>query len=64
MSHAQRGFTLIELVMVIVILSIMAAIALPKFASALRAYWPRTIRISRLWFLMMDPTCRCRVKSA
>jgi prepilin-type N-terminal cleavage/methylation domain-containing protein len=31
MSHAQRGFTLIELVMVIVILSIMAAVALPKF---------------------------------
>lgn len=32
MGHAQRGFTLIELVMVIVILSIMSAIALPKFA--------------------------------
>ena len=31
MSHAKHGFTLIELVMVIVILSIMAAVALPKF---------------------------------
>ena len=32
MRNTQSGFTLIELVMVIVILSIMAAIALPKFA--------------------------------
>lgn len=31
MTEAQRGFTLIELVMVIVILGVLAAVAIPKF---------------------------------
>ena len=31
MKHMQRGFTLIELVMVIVILGVLAAVAIPKF---------------------------------
>ncbi|WP_370653928.1 prepilin-type N-terminal cleavage/methylation domain-containing protein [Undibacterium sp.] len=31
MKQVQRGFTLIELVMVIVILGVLAAVAMPKF---------------------------------
>ncbi len=36
MNHLQKGFTLIELVIVITIVSILAAIALPRFINAQR----------------------------
>lgn len=44
MSSARKGFTLIEILIVVVVIGILAAIALPKYGATRRASYYSTLR--------------------